>query len=218
MAYQLEVIKFRDVIPVTKITRFVPGTSDLTLEITGEDFSSIEEVLVNDMSAPEFIILNKNTMWVVLPEGAKAKITTIEVLSSNFTKTISGSKMQFKIGDKTRTVAGILKLTQLFTKWLLQSPGSDVFDPQRGGGLQRMVGALTTRKMEPVMAAIARAVSNTTTQIREAQTTQTALPMNERLLSASASSINIYEKQMEARAIIDIRNMAGEDAASSLQL
>jgi hypothetical protein len=218
MAYQLEVIKLRDLITVTQITRFVPGTTDLTIEVTGEDFSSVEEVLVNDVNAPEFMILNKTTMWVVLPDAAKNRISHIEVLSSGFTKTIQGSKLQYKIGNKTRTVTGILKLTQLFTKWLLQSPGSDVFDPSRGGGLRTMIGQLTTRTMEPAMVGITRAVSTTTTQIREAQATQTALPMNERLLSAETKSVKIYEQQMEARAVIDIKNMAGEDAMSSLLL
>ena len=218
MAYQLEVIKLRDLITVTQITRFVPGTSELTIEVTGEDFSSVDEVLVNDVHVPEFMIMNKTTMWVVLPDAAQDRITNIEVLSSKFTKTIQASKLQYKIGNKTRTVTGILKLTQLFTKWLLQTPGSDVFDVQRGGGLRTMIGQLTTRTMEPAMATITRAINTTTTQIREAQATQTALPMNERLLSAAMKTIKIYEQQMEARAVVDIKNMAGEDAMSSLLL
>jgi hypothetical protein len=218
MAYQLEVIKFRDVVTVTQIKRFVPGMADLTLEIRGEDFSSVEEVLVNSVRAPEFIILSKEIMWVVLPDAAKARIDTIEVMSSNFTKTLAGSKIQFKIGDKTRTVSGILKLVQLFTKWLLQSPGSDIFNPDRGGGLQNMIGRVTTQKMEPVMAAVTMAVSNVTSQIKDVQTTQTNLPMNERLLAAKIKAVNIYEPQMEARVSIDLTNMAGEDAISSIAL
>ena len=219
MANQLEVIKFRDLITVTAITRFVPNMADLTIEVEGEDFSSVEEVLINEVHAPEFIILNKNLMWVRLPDAAKNQISTVEVISSNFTKTIQASKLQFKIGDKTRTVTGILKLTQLFTKWLLQTPGSDIFDQDRGGGLQMMVGSLaTTKKMEPVLSRISQAVSSTASQIRAAQTTQANLPMNERLLSATVTNVNVYEQQMEARAVIDVKNMAGEDAISSLQL
>ena len=217
MAYQLEVIKFRDLVTVTQITRFVPGLADLTLEITGEDFSSVEEVLVNEVKAPEFIILNKTTMWVTLPDAAKNEIATIEVLSSNFTSSINSAKMTFKLGDKTRAVNGILKLVQLFTKWLLQSPGSDVFNPDRGGGLQQLIGqVMSTRKMEPVMASLTRAISTTVSQLQTAQSAQSNLPLNERLLSANMTTINVYEQNMEARAVIDVRNMAGEDAISSL--
>ena len=219
MAYQLEVIKFRDIVPISKISRFVPNLPELTIEIVGDDFSSVEEVLINEMRAPEFIILNKNTLWAQLPVAAQQQISTVEVLSSNFTKSLTSSKIQFKLGDKTRAVSGILKLVQLFTKWMLQSPGSDVFDPSRGGGLQQLIGtALTSRRMEPVMSAITRSVGDTVSQIRTVQTGQSGLPMNERLLSATVTSINVFEAQMEARAVIDIQNMAGENALSSLQL
>jgi hypothetical protein len=218
MAYAFEVIRFRDLLEVTALPGFVPGLTPPTLIVRGSDLSSAETVLINEMPAPEFMIVNKTTIYAQLPEGID-RISTIEVLSSRFTRTIESSKIQFAIGDKTRKVDGILKLVQLFTKWILTSPGSDMFNPSRGGGLQQIVGQVaTTREMQPVLASITRAITNTSSQMRTAQLGVPDLPVNERLLSASLLGMDIYEAQMQARAKVLIRSMGGADAVSALVL
>jgi hypothetical protein len=190
-----------------------------TLEIKGRDFRSVEKVIINEVPAPEFILVNSTTIWAQLPSVALNRISTVEVVSSQLTRTNESSKLSFEIGDKSRTTSGIIKLLQLFTKWLLQSPGSDIFNPGIGGGLQEIVGkVLSTRKMEPVLAAITRSVQTTTTQIRTAQMNQPTLSLDERLLSAQVVDLNIYEQQMEARVKIEIRSVAGKQAAAELGL
>lgn len=218
MSYQLEVVKFRDVIPVRELPRFIPGLQPLTLEVIGDDFTSVEEVFVNGALAPEFIIVNGTTMWVQLPEAAQDRIDTIEVVSSTFTA-FEQSKLSFKLGDKTKVVDGPQKLMQLFVKWLLQTPGSDIFNPERGGGLQELAGKVTTTKrMEPIMAAVTRAIDLTSKQIKRVQVALPSLPLRERLLSAEVGSINVSSQNMEAHLRVQIRTMSGEGARSSLQL
>ena len=218
MTVQLEVIKFRDLVPVTTISRFVPGL-ELTLEITGEDFSSVEEVRFNEIPSPEFIIVNKSTIWAQLPEGAKSGIRNVQVISSAFTKTAAASTITFAIGKKTKAITGILKLTQLFTKWVLQSPTSDIFNPSRGGGLQEVVGkVLSSKRMEPVMAAVTRAVSNTANQMRSVQANNPGLPLDERLLSAAVVGMDVQESEMRASIRVRLRSMSGENAVSLLDL
>lgn len=218
MAYAFEVIRFRDLLEVTALPGFVPGLTPTTLIVRGEDLSSAETVLINEMPAPEFIIVNKTTIYAQLPEGT-GRIATIEILSSKFTRTIESSKIQFAIGDKTRKVDGILKLVQLFTKWILTSPGSDMFNPSRGGGLQQIVGQVsTTREMQPVLASITRSVTTTVNQMRTSQIGVPDLPVNERILSANLLGLSIDEAQMQARARVLIRSMGGADAVSALVL
>jgi hypothetical protein len=218
MAKQLEVVKFRDLIPVSSIG-FAKGFNELTLDVTGEDFSSVEKVTVNDIPCPEFIILNKNRLYAQLPDGAKNQISSIEVVSSSFTKTAVASKISYAFGNKTKTVSGIIKLVQLFTKWMLQSPGSDIFNPERGGGLQELVGQIpTSKKMDQVLGALTMVVQNTSTQIRSVQLMYSNLPMDERLLSAELVDVNVYEKEMEARIKVAITSVAGRDAIASLAL
>jgi len=216
---QLEVIKFRDLIPIQSVPRYVPGFDNPTIEITGEDFSSAASILINEVPAPEFIIVNKHSLYVQLPEAAQNGISTIEVLSSKFTRTTSSSKISYEIGDKTRTVSGILKLVQLFTKWIMQSPDSDIFNPERGGGLQELVGNFSsTKQMDRILTALTRSVGNTVTQIRASQSNIPSLPLDERLLSAEIIDLDVYAQQMEARARVFLRSVAGDEALASLEL
>lgn len=218
MAYQLEVVRFRDVLPVLYIPGFVQGLSPLTVELKGADFSSAVKVSINDTEAPEFMIVDKKTIYAQLPEGI-GPISSIEVLSSRFSREVETAKLEFEVGNKTQKVDGILKLVQLFTKWILQSPGSDLFNPSRGGGLQQIVGKVSTsRDMQTVLAAITRAVSTTVSQIRAAQIAAVTLPLSERLLSATLVDLKVYEAHMQARARVFIQSAGGTEAVSALVL
>lgn len=218
MAYQLEVIRFRDLLPVAAIPGFVKGLSPRTIELRGRDFSSAEKVVINEVDAPEFMIVNKLTIYAQLPEGTN-KITSVEVLSSQFSKDVESAMLSFEISNKTRKVEGILKLVQLFTKWVLQSPGSDLFNPSRGGGLQQIVGKVTTSKdMQPIFASITRSISSTVAQIRAAQINAVQLPLSERLLSANLLDLKVYEKQMQARARVYLQSSGGSEAVAALVL
>jgi hypothetical protein len=218
MSVQLEVVRFRDLIEVLSISRFVPGITPPTLEIKGEDFRSVERVLINDQSSPEFIIINQKTIYVQVPE-AIGRIQSIEVLSSKFTRNTSSSKLSYEFGPKTRKVEGILKLMQLFVKWLLQTPGSDVFNPERGGGLLTLVGAMGTgRGMDNIIGSVSRAVQTTVSQMRAAQINVPGLPLSEQLLSAEVTDFDIFERQMEARVKVLLVSMAGKEAVTALEL
>ena len=164
------------------------------------------------------MIISKSTVFAQLPEGVN-QISTIEVVSSNFTRVTTASKITFELGDKTRKVEGILKLVQLFTKWILMTPGSDIFNPSRGGGLQQIVGRVTTtRNLQPVNASLTRAVDTTVSQIRTAQSNVPGLPLDERLLSARLEDLSIFQQQMEARARVSIESLGGADAVTELIL
>lgn len=218
MAYQLEVIRFRDLLPVVSIPGFVKGLSPLTIELRGNDFSSADKVLINEVKVPEFMIVNKTTIYAQLPDEM-GSISSIKVISSKFSREIESAMLEFEIGDKTKRIDGILKLVQLFTKWILQSPGSDILTPTRGGGLQQIVGkVMTTKDLQPIFASVTRAINTTVSQIRAAQTNIPGLPLEERLLSANLVDVKIYEAHMQARASVSLQSMAGADALASLSL
>lgn len=218
MPYQLEVVRFRDLLPVLAIPGFVKGLSPLTVELRGTDFSSAETVNINETPVPEFMIVSKTTIYAQLP-SSDSPISSIEVLSSRFSRDVESAMLSFEIGNKTRKVDGVLKLVQMFTKWILQSPGSDLFNPTRGGGLQQIVGKVATGKdMQPVFASITRAVNATVSQIRAAQINVPQLPLSERLLSATLIDMKIYEEQMQARARVALQSAGGAEAVAALVL
>lgn len=219
MSNQLEVIKFRDLVTVTGIPRFVPELGFPAIEVVGEDFSSVERIYINEVSAPEFIVVNKHKMYVQLPEAALSSISSIEVVSSNFTRLGAGSKVSYELGNKTKTVSGLLKLVQLFIKWMLQSPNSDIFNPERGGGLQELVGKLDSDKqLNVVLASVSRSVQNTVAQIRAAQARVLGLQLSERLLSAEVTDFVIFKEQMEAQVKVSIQSAVGQQAVAALEL
>ena len=217
MSKQLEVVRFRDLISVQSIPRFIPGVDAPTIEVKGEDFSSVERVLINETASPEFITVDSTTLYVQLPESV-TRISTIEVLSSKFTRTTQSSKLSYEIGPKTRTVEGILKLMQLFVKWLLQSPGSDIFNPERGGGMLELAGQVGSGKMDSLIGSVTRAVENTVTQMRSAQINVPGLPLSEQILSANVTDFDVFESQMTARVRISLVSMGGRAAVAALEL
>lgn len=218
MAYQLEVVRFRDLLPVLAIPGFVKGVTPLMVELRGADFSGAEKVVINEVPCPEFMIVSKTVIYAQLP-STDGPISSVEVLSNKFSRDVESAMLSFEVGGKTRKVAGVLKLVQLFTKWILQSPGSDLLNPTRGGGLQQIVGKINTgRDMQPVFASITRAINTTVSQIRAAQINAVQLPLSERLLSADLVDMKIYEDHMQARARVALLSAGGAEAVAALVL
>jgi len=213
----LEVIRFRDIVAATHVD-LVPDLLPITVALTGEDFTSAETVQINDIEVPTFIIVNKTTIWAEIPANT-GSIDSVSVLSSKFTKTATASLVQFQVGNQTRLTSGVLKLSQLFIKWLLQSPGSDIFNPERGGGVQALIGStIASGNLNPVLAGLTHSISKTEAEIQEAQLSGDALPLAERLLSATILDLKVIDVLMEARVRIRVMSMTGEDAISSVAL
>lgn len=213
----LETIKFRDLIRVNAVSGIV-NRDPLVVRVEGEDFTNVDEVLVNDIKVEEFIVVNQKEMLITMP-GSVRQIRTVSVRSSNFTRTSAASFVDYKVGDKTRAVSGILRLTQLFVRYLLTSPGSDIFNPGEGGGLQDAVGVLgSTNKTAPILAAVSRSVQQAADQIVRNQLSQTNLPLDERLLTATVLELGTTASLDEVVARVLLTSYAGTDATVNLQL
>lgn len=218
MSFTLEVIKFRDVIRVTDITRIVPNILPITIELKGKDFGSVEQVKINDAQVPEFVVVNQQTIWAQLPSNMRS-VRTLEVVSSNFTKSAEASRIDYSVGTKTKRISGILKLTQHYVMWLLKSPGSDIFNPEDGGGLQDIVGTMaTTHKPGQLLGALSRAISRTNEQIKSAQLAAPRLPLDERLLDGKVLDIGTIRNTDEARVRVKIESVLGSEAVAALVL
>jgi hypothetical protein len=172
------------------------------------------------VEASEYTILNRTQMMLVVPDSVDTEaLRTLEVVSSNFTKTRLGSKVAFEIGTRPLQVTGILALVQLYTKWLLQTPGSDIFNPNRGGGLLGLIGQLISlNRTDHLIASVTRAVQMTTQQIQVSQTKATTIPADQRLLEASLLDVNINPYHAAAYVRVLITSTAGDDAVNSLVL
>jgi len=217
---QLEIIKYRDLIEIRDIPRFVAGADEPTIEVRGEDFSSVEKVFINEAEVLQYTIVNRTQMLVVVPSNVDPNtLRTVEVISSNFTKTKTASKVTFAVGEQPKVVSGVMALVQLYTKWLLQTPGSDIFNPNRGGGLLGLIGQLISlNQTDHLLTSVTRAVQTTTQQIQVSQTQASQIPADQRLLDGSLVDVNINPYQSAAYVRVLITSTSGDTAVNSLVL
>ncbi len=213
----LSVIKYSDLIKIDSVNRIVSRVP-FVIEVEGQDFSSVSEVLVNDVVLPEFVIVNQKVMYLTIPPNIR-QVRTISVRSSSFTRTTTGSIVEYKVGNKTKIVSGILRLTQLYIRYLLTSPGSDIFNPIDGGGLQDIVGAVgTSGNTTTILGALGHAVRKTSEDVTRAQSGRTDLALDERLLSATLVDLRSTRHSDSAEMRILITSYAGTEATANLSL
>src|SRR4030042_5885706 len=105
---QIEVIKFRDILPVRNVSGFVQGTSQPTLIGVGTDFSKADKVFINHIECPSFQVVNKTTIHAVVPAGQEGDLRSIAIVSYEFNRMTERSIIEYEIGNHPRLLKGIL--------------------------------------------------------------------------------------------------------------
>jgi phage baseplate assembly protein W len=119
-------------------------------------------------------------------------------------------KVTLQLGSKT--VTGLTKLTQIVVLSLLNSPGRDILDPDRGSGIPDMVGM----NYDPLD--LSEVVSDLTSKIRKSETEirldQVGLnsPASERLREIKVIYVRPGESLDEVEARIRIINELGQQS------
>ena len=169
MSVDLQYVQYQDVIPIAKVG-LVGGYYPPVFDIYGRDFSSVSSVLLNGIEAQEYLVLNNTRLVAQMPERyAHAPLRSVEVLSEGFTAT-ERSLVRFRLARASRLAYGLPKLVQTFTKLLLTTPGSDIYDREAGGGLLKlltMVGKKNNRNL--YAGAYANCVLRTQDQLSRSQ-------------------------------------------------
>lgn len=107
------------------------------LQLRGDDFSSAQRVKINNTDV-QFSIVSKTEIMCDLPKNA-SNIDSVDVITSS--KTINRrTYFEYMVGESPAKVMGTQKLIQQFVKLLMTTPGSDIFNPASGAGLQGFVG------------------------------------------------------------------------------
>ena len=206
---------------VIKISRVhsVPGLPVRTLDIYGEDFRAVDQVLMNQVPTSSFVVLSKTRMLVEVPSPLKnMTITSIMVLSRRLLIT-PRSFIQFRIGTTASKTRGILRLMQLFLKMLLTTPGTDIFAPKVGGGAMVHLGqTVSSDKTTNVVSDLVISVNNTSQQIIQIQGRNQSLPPDERLASAKLLSAGFNRNETAIVASIEVLSHAGRVGLAQLNL
>ena len=195
--------------------RTVPGLAVRTLDIYGDDFLAAEDVLLNQVSVPSFIVLSKNRLLAEVPQLlVSSTITSVMVLSRRLLIS-SRSYIRFNIGRTPSKTRGILKLMQLFLKLLLTTPGSDIFAPKSGGGALAHLGqSVSTDEGTDIVADFIVSVDSTARQIVQIQGRTQSAPPDERLLSAKVLSAGFNKNETAIVVSIELTSQAGSSAVA----
>lgn len=207
-----QLIRLLDVAPLNSVSN-AQGVSPRSLRITGKDFRSVEQVLINGIASPEFVVMSSTDILAQVPEAYEdSPINEVVVLSSSLTLT-ERSLVEFTFGTRPKKVEGVTRMMQNFLRILLRSPGSNIFHKNSGGGLLRRVGRnLTSRAAADVHIA----VNLTKEYIVRSQSATREIPNNERLLEAEITALTPDAEATALYVTIVLTNHAGQRAGATL--
>lgn len=217
MAIDLQVVFPQTIVPLTKVKLLQAPTLPRSLDITGKDFSSIAQVLINDVASPSVVVLSKTRLLAQVPVLiANSTLTSVTVISNQLTLS-PRSLIKFEIPPVASKVSGILRLMQLFLKVLLTSPGQDIFAPRVGGNaLAPLAMTYSEGSAGGIISSIILSVTQTQRQIIYIQSQDPTIPPAERLLSATVSNAEFNYEEGALIASIALISQAGTSAIANL--
>jgi hypothetical protein len=214
----LQVCVPQEVIPLSAIS-VVPNFSPRTLDIRGDDFSSIDQVLINDIAAPEVVVMSRTRLLAQVPPSLfQTTVTSVTVVANRLFITPK-SLIRFRLLPTPGKVSGIMRLVQIYLKILFTTPGTDIFAPRIGGAALKNVGQ-TFGKDEGggVVSDLIIAVNTTQRQIVAIQSRDPSIPRDERLLAAKVTSAGFNKTELALIASIEITSQAGQAVTASLMM
>lgn len=196
----------------------VPNLPVRTLDVIGEDFRSVSDVLINQIPSPDVVILSKTRLLAQVPDSlSQTAVTSITVTSTRFTIT-DRSLIKFQIGRTPSKTRGILRLVQLFLKILFTTAGTDVFAPKIGGGGLRSIGELFGKdEGGDIISTFIISVDNTARQVIQIQARNQTTPPDEKLLTANVISAGFNRNETALLAGIEVVSQAGKAATARLE-
>lgn len=212
----IKCISIRDLLPIAS-AQYAQGISPLSLYITGSSFDQASSILINDIEAPEYMVLSPSRLLVQVPTSEKdLPLRKLAVLAESPSMTRS-SLLHFTVGSALRTLKGIERLVQFFVKLLLQTPGSDKFNKTLGGGLLGAVGKnISKTDTKNIQAAVVGSVNRTRDQILTIQAQNSRIPADERLLSVKTDAVGFDPNTASVSASLILAAVSGRQAVANL--
>jgi hypothetical protein len=188
MSKDLLTVLPREIIPVTRFdVSDVDEDGNQFVDVQGFDLTSTAEVRINHQRA-SYTVLRPTRLRALVPETEVGNpITAVFVLSSDLTLDTNGSLLQFQLPPISVEATGLMRLIQRFVKCLLQAPGSDMYNRDRGGGLRTLTGRTFTsgNGSKSLITDATIAVDRTAEQLLQEQARMRGTPPSERLLLAN---------------------------------
>jgi hypothetical protein len=198
--------------------RVLPGAVPL-LDVIGQDFRSVDQVLVNGIESPSVTILSKSRLLAQVPPNLDINTLSSVSVSSRSLTLSPKSLIAFRVGQTPSKVSGILRLIQIFLKLLLTTPGRDIFSPRIGGNALQDVGMTFGDDQSGVIVSdMIIAVSTTQRQLLAIQSRDPTIPRDERLLSAVVSNAAYDLAEGALMVGVTLTSQAGRSATANLMV
>lgn len=211
----LRVIQAQALLNVTSISP-IRGFLPVSIVVLGEHLDLTSQVFYNDILAPEFVPQSATRLIVRVPQSQVGQeFRSIKVYSSLNLITPS-ALLTLKVGNPLAEVEGMDRLIQQWMILFYTTPGSDIFDPQSGGGGRSIVGRNTDKFGKGVSADLALAIDRTQRELLRLQSMTPGIPLAEKLLSTQLLSLNFDPSNATLAAIVGITNMLGNTAQAAL--
>lgn len=215
---ELQILTIRDLLSVTNV-EFAAGISPLSVIIQGEKLDQASSVFINDSEVPEFMVLSANKILAQIPTIQRSSILRKVAVIATSPSVTRKSLLQFEVTSSIRSISGIEKLVQAYCKQLLQSPGTDRFRPNDGGGLLKLVGRnVSSGDTQSLQASVVGAINRARDQLIARQNTDRRISADERLLTVTADAIGFDSLTTTLTANIALSAVSGKQAVANLTL
>lgn len=185
--------------------------------IMGDKFNYAEEVFYNGAPVEEFVISTPSRIIARIPDSqlglpmlSLAVLTTVPTANAD-------SILSMGLPRLSRSATGLDRLVQSWMLIFLTTPGSDIFDLSTGGGARDLIGKTSSSSGASASAELSLAVSRTREQLLKMQAQNPRIPPDERLLSASLSSVRFDEATTTLTAVVDLVSMVGASASVTVR-
>jgi len=218
VSVDFQVVFPQEIVNLSKITPR-DGAGPRVLDIIGEDFLSVDEVLINTLPSPDVVVISRTRLLAQVPDQLQQdRVVTVSVTSRNLTLT-PRSFIRFRISETPSKVRGILRLVQKFLKILFTTPGTDIFSQRTGAaGLKNIGQTFAADQGGTIVSDFVIAVTNTTRQIVSVQAREPSIPRDERLLSAKVLSSGFNRQEGALVVTVELTSQAGRAALANLEL
>lgn len=218
MSVDFQVVFPQQVIALNSV-RVLAGMSPRSLDVLGDDFTSVDEVLINDVASPDVVIVSKKRLLAQVPALlVNSTLTSVTVISNRLAMT-SKSLIKFRVGQTTSKVSGILRLVQVFLKILLTTPGTDIFAPRVGGNALKNIGLNFGQEQGgTIVSDLVVAVASTQRQLYTIQSSDPSIPRDERLLSASVTAAAYNRAEGALVVSVELLSQAGRSATANIAI
>jgi len=207
----------QEMIPVSS-AKLVYGPP-LTVDIIGEDFRLVDQVLINDVPSPDVVIVSQRRLLAQVPPiMVRQRITSVTISSASISLS-SKNMIKFKIGDAARKASGIMRLMQTWLKMFFTTQGTSISNKSIGGGAQMVYGqSFGQNEIGNIISGMVIAADTTTRQLIAVQSRVPKLPLTERLLSGKVINAGFNRNETALAMGIELVSQSGKTGQANMEL